>query len=241
MGGSDAFLRLDPRIQRYLWAEGWRSLRDAQEQAIPLILEGDRDVLIAAQTATGKTEAAFLPALTHLLQRPDPGLIVYIAPLKALINDQCRRLERLGEVLDVPVYPWHGDIPATSKTKFMRRPHGTLLITPESLEAMLCARGSTVAAVFQGTTFFVIDELHAFIGTERGTQLQSLMHRIEVVTGRVIPRIGLSATLGELALAARFLRAHRPVAIIDASADGLTLRTLWKGFEEPAAPLAISR
>lgn len=103
MSASHAFLQLDPRIQHYLWAEGWGELREVQEKAIPLILPGDQDVIVAASTASGKTEAAFLPALTHLLQQPDEGLIVYISPLKALINDQFGRLDRLCENLEIPV------------------------------------------------------------------------------------------------------------------------------------------
>ena len=100
---SSSFHLLDERIQRFIWAEGWEELRDAQEQAIPLIVKGDRDVIIAAATAAGKTEAAFLPALTHLLAAGGEGLIVYISPLKALINDQFGRLDRLCEQLEVPV------------------------------------------------------------------------------------------------------------------------------------------
>ena len=79
---SDSFYLLDERIQRFIWVEGWEELRDAQEQAIPLILKADTDVVIAAATATGKTEAAFLPALTHLLKFDVLKLIVYISPLK---------------------------------------------------------------------------------------------------------------------------------------------------------------
>ncbi|EIL97363.1 DEAD/DEAH box helicase [Rhodanobacter sp. 115] len=232
MAASQAFLQLDPRIQRYLWAEGWGALRDVQEQAIPLILPGNQDVLVAASTASGKTEAAFLPALTHLLGQPDEGLIVYISPLKALINDQFGRLDRLCENLGIPVWPWHGDVTSTSKRKFMQKPTGVLLITPESLEATLCNRGTSIAALFKRMTFFVIDELHAFIGTERGKQLQALMHRIEIVLGRTVPRIGLSATLGDMGLAARFLRSSCPVAIVDATSTGSQLLILVKGFEE---------
>lgn len=235
MSASNAFLQLDRRIQHYLWAEGWGELRDVQEQAIPLILPGDQDVIVAASTASGKTEAAFLPALTHLLQQPDEGLIVYISPLKALINDQFGRLDRLCENLEVPVWPWHGDITATSKRKFMQKPHGVLLITPESLEATLCNRGTSIAGLFKGTAFVVIDELHAFIGTERGKQLQSLMHRIETALGHRVPRIGLSATLGDMNLAARFLRPDRSVAMVDVPSTGGQLLILVKGFEEPPA------
>lgn len=240
MSASQAFLQLDPRIQRYLWAEGWGELREVQELAIPLILPGARDVIVAASTASGKTEAAFLPALTHLLQQPDEGLIVYISPLKALINDQFGRLGRMCESLEVPVWPWHGDISATSKRKFLAKPHGVLLITPESLEATLCTRGTSVAGLFKRTTFFVVDELHAFIGSERGKQLQSLLHRIEIVLGRRVPRVGLSATLGDMSLAAHFLRVDRSAAIVDVASSGGQLLLKVKGFEEPIQPNGTS-
>lgn len=230
---SQAFMQLDPRIQRYLWSEGWGALREVQELAIPAVLLGNEDVLIAASTASGKTEAAFLPALTRLLHQPDMGLIVYISPLKALINDQFGRLERLCETIEIPVWPWHGDITATSKRKFLKRPHGVLLITPESMEAMLCNRGTSVAALFERTMFFIIDELHAFIGTERGKQLQSQLHRIEVVLGHEVPRIALSATLGDMDLAATFLRPDRPVVQVNAPSGGNELLVVVKGFEEP--------
>ena len=235
MSDSQAFLQLDPRIQAYLWAEGWGTLREVQERAIPLILPGTRDVVVAASTASGKTEAAFLPALTHNLKLQDGGLIVYISPLKALINDQFGRLERLCERLDVPVWPWHGDITSSRKQRFFKKPNGVLLITPESLEAMLCNRGTAVRAIFSQATYFIIDELHAFIGTERGKQLQSLLHRIEGVLGRFVPRIGLSATLGDMQLAAGFLRPGRPAYVVDAPSNGGELRVMVKGIEELGA------
>ena len=232
---STSFHLLDERIQRFIWAEGWESLRDAQEAAIPLIVKGDRDVIVAAATAAGKTEAAFLPALTHLLQSTPPGLIVYISPLKALINDQFGRLDRLCEELDIPVWPWHGDVSATTKTRFLAKRQGILLITPESLEALLCNRGTSVGAAFAQLKFFVVDELHAFIGAERGKQLQSLMHRIEQVIGRTVPRIGLSATLGDMSLAADFLRPGKggAVAMVESKSSGGELKILIKGYEEP--------
>lgn len=235
MSDSSSFHLLDERIQRFIWAEGWESLRDAQEAAIPLIVKADRDVIVAAATAAGKTEAAFLPALTHLLQSDPPGLIAYISPLKALINDQFGRLDRLCEQLEVPVWPWHGDISATTKTRFLAKREGVLLITPESLEALLCNRGTSIGAVFERLTFFVVDELHAFIGAERGKQLQSLMHRIERVIGRTVPRIGLSATLGDMSLAADFLRPGKGPAVemVESKTSGNELKILVKGYEEP--------
>lgn len=230
---SSSFQLLDERIQRFIWAEGWEELRDAQEKAIPLIVKGHRDVIVSAATAAGKTEAAFLPALTHLLASNGQGLIVYISPLKALINDQFGRLDRLCEQLEIPVWPWHGDVTATTKTKFLAKCHGVLLITPESLEALLCNRGSSVGAVFERLTFFVVDELHAFIGSERGKQLQSLMHRIEHALGRKVPRIGLSATLGDMKLAGAFLRPGTDPAQVNSESSSSELKVLVKGYEEP--------
>lgn len=236
-GDSASFFLLDERIQRFLWSEGWEALRDAQEGAIPLIMDGKRDVIVAAATAAGKTEAAFLPALTHILRSESLGLVVYVSPLKALINDQFGRLERLCEQLEVPVWPWHGDVSASVKTRFLNKRRGILLITPESLEALLCNRGTSVRAVFESLAYFVVDELHAFIGSERGKQLQSLMHRIETVIGRSVPRIGLSATLGDMALAAEYLRPNGGdrVSLVVSQADAAVLRILVKGYEEPVS------
>lgn len=238
MTASSAFQSLHPRIQRYLWAEQWEALREVQELAIPLVLSADRDVIIAASTASGKTEAAFLPALTHLLNTDEEGLIVYISPLKALINDQFERLQRLCEDLEVPVWPWHGDISGSTKQRFFKHPRGVLLITPESLEAMLCNRGTSVAAAFSKLLYVVVDELHAFIGSERGKQLQSLMHRIDVLLRRRTPRLGLSATLGDFSSAGTFLRpgVGAAPALVNAASNDNVLQLVIKGYEEPGAP-----
>ncbi|HHA2625542.1 DEAD/DEAH box helicase [Stenotrophomonas maltophilia] len=237
MTASSAFQSLHPRIQRYLWTEQWEALREVQELAIPLVLSADRDVIIAASTASGKTEAAFLPALTHLLNTDEEGLIVYISPLKALINDQFERLQRLCEDLEVPVWPWHGDISGSTKQRFFKHPRGVLLITPESLEAMLCNRGTSVAAAFSKLLYVVVDELHAFIGSERGKQLQSLMHRIDVLLRRRTPRLGLSATLGDFSSAGAFLRpgVGTAPALVNASSAGNDLQLIIKGYEQPAS------
>jgi len=233
---SSSFLLLDKRIQHYIWAEKWDSLRDAQEQAIPIILKGNINTIIAAATASGKTEAAFLPALTYLMAKEPKGLIIYVSPLKALINDQFRRLEQLCEVLEVPVWPWHGDISASVKSRFMKDPRGVLLITPESLEATLFSRGSTLHGIFSRLVFVIIDELHAFIGSERGKQLQSLLHRIDCIRERPVARIGLSATLGDMTLAASFMcpGSGSSVHLIESKSVAKDLLIKLRGFEEPA-------
>lgn len=234
---ENAFNLLDRRIQKFIWQAKWTALRPIQDMAIPFVVQGQRDVIIAASTAAGKTEAAFFPALTVLAKTS--GLIVYISPLKALINDQFGRLELLCGQLEMPVYPWHGDILAASKARFMQRPEGVLLITPESLEAMLCNKGTQIKRIFGNTRFFIIDELHAFIGSERGKQLQALMHRVDNATGATIPRLGLSATLGDMGMAAEFLRPGHgaDVEILNAKATGNELKILVKGYEEPGPVL----
>ncbi|QCE32794.1 DEAD/DEAH box helicase [Acetobacteraceae bacterium] len=239
---SSAFDLLDSRIQRFLWQAQWDALRPAQEQAIPVILQGEGDAIIAAPTAAGKTEAAFLPTLTAFLkardtQKQKDALILYLSPLKALINDQFERLDHLCESLEIPVTPWHGDVPASKKNHFLKNPKGLLLITPESLEALLCRRGTEIQRIFKGALFVIIDELHAFIGSERGKQLQSLLYRIEMDQKRFIRRIGLSATLGNMALGAEFLRPSAgksekipPVEIVDIGGGDVKMKILVKGY-----------
>jgi ATP-dependent Lhr-like helicase len=210
---APAFDRLAEPVQRWVWQQGWTSLRDIQDRSIAPLLAG-RDVVIASATASGKTEAAFLP----LLSRPvaSDGLrVLYVSPLKALINDQTRRLEPLAEAVGLRVTPWHGDVAAERKRRLRDNPSGVLLITPESLEAMFVLRGSSIAQFFAGLDYVVVDELHSFIASERGRQLQSLLHRVELVAGRRIPRAGLSATLGDLGVAAGFLRPGGDVEVVD--------------------------
>jgi ATP-dependent Lhr-like helicase len=194
-------------------------------------------VIIAASTASGKTEAAFLPILTDLTQRNDmPGLAMYVSPLKALINDQWQRLERLAESLEIPVTPWHGDITGTRKSKFLKDPRGCLLITPESIEATLMRHGSSLAGLFAGLRYVVVDELHSFMGSERGKQLQSQLHRIERLLQRRVCRVGLSATLGDMDGAKEFLRPEDPtgVALVMANDGGQELHVLIRGVLEPS-------
>lgn len=239
---SVGFELLEPRIQRWIWTEGWTSLRDAQERAIPALLGADQDVIIAAATAAGKTEAAFLPILTNLLQDTEkPGAVLYISPLKALINDQWDRLARLCDELELPVIAWHGDISASRKHRFLRSPEGILLITPESLEALFVNKGTSLAGLFANLRYLVVDELHAFIGSERGKQLQSLMHRVDTIIDRPLPRVGLSATLGDMTLAAAFLRPNAPhhVSVIESKGSGQILKVQIRGYVESKKALPI--
>lgn len=230
---SKAFYLLDEKVRRWVWDQGWTDLRDAQELAIPPILAGDADVIIAAATATGKTEAAFLPICSRLLTEENQNAcVVYLSPLKALINDQFSRMEQLCERLDIPVHPWHGDISASKKGKFLKKSTGILLITPESVESLFVNHGTAIPQLFGNLLYIVVDELHSFIGSERGQQLQSLLHRIEFAIKRRVPRIGLSATIGDMHLASRFLRPNSDseTEMIVSTATGQELQLLLRGY-----------
>lgn len=236
---SRAFERLHPKVQRWVWEQNWTELREAQEAAVDPIAEGNRDVIIASTTASGKTEAAFLPIGSRLANEASgQGLALYISPLKALINDQFLRLEPFFERLELPTRPWHGDIAASKKKEFTKDPRGALLITPESLEGMFVKQGFYVHSIFRNLRYVVVDELHSFIVTERGRQLQSLLARLESAIHRTVPRVGLSATLGDMGLAAEFLRPGGASAVqtIVSKAVGQEIMLIVRGYEEAEAP-----
>ncbi|MEU0532158.1 DEAD/DEAH box helicase [Amycolatopsis tolypomycina] len=216
-----------------MWQQGWSELRDVQDAAIPAILGGDTDVLIGAATAAGKTEAAFLPICSKLADHSGPGIqALYVGPLKALINDQFRRTEELCEALEIRTHRWHGDVAGTRKQALLRAPSGILLITPESLEAMFVLRGTQITRLFGALQYVVVDELHSFLGTERGAQLLSQLHRLEIAVKRRVPRIGLSATLGDMSLAAGQLRPDHGdrVTILESAATGQELRLQVRSY-----------
>ena len=204
---SSSFELLHESVQRWIWRQGWTSLRDIQENSIPIVLRRDSDMIISAATAGGKTEAAFLPILSHILSEHTAGYaVLYVSPLKALINDQYRRLVEMTAGTDVEVTPWHGDIDASKKVRSLKNPQGILIITPESLESFLINKSASVKAALGNLKYVVIDELHAFIGNERGKQLQSLLSRIELITGNRAPRIAMSATFSNYDKVKAFLR-----------------------------------
>jgi len=232
-GSSSAFGRLHPSVQRWIWTQSWQGLRDIQESAVDPILDGSKDVIIAAPTASGKTEAAFLPICSRLMDAAKGGVqVLYIAPLKALINDQFERLEGFCEELEIPVHRWHGDVAGSKKKRLVEHPEGILLITPESFEGLFVHRATRLRSMFSGLLYVVVDELHSFIGTERGRQLQSLLNRLERALQRRVPRVALSATIGDLGLAAESLRPREGAAvqIIHSQTGGQELQIQIRGY-----------
>ena len=231
-----AYERLHPRIQRWIREQGWDELREIQARTIVSVLDGDGDILISATTASGKTEAAFLPILTSIAERKQAGFsVLYVSPLKALINDQFRRLEELCESMEIPVVKWHGDASRASKKKALAKPDGVALITPESIEAMFTRRPADARRLLSFADFVVVDELHAFLQGPRGLHVASLLRRIDVMAAKPARRIGLSATIGDLKQAATWLRPSDPgrVEILEAKSDAPELRLQVRGYVEP--------
>lgn len=239
---SAAFAMLHPKIQRWVYSQGWRTLHDAQEQAIAPILAGDRDVVVCAPTAAGKTEAAFLPVVSAVAAARDDAAaagggaaagveVLCVSPLKALINDQFARLDELCEHVEVPVWRWHGDVASGVKHKLLSAPSGLLVITPESLEAIFVTRSGAVPGLFAALRYVVIDEMHVFMGTPRGAQVQSLLDRVERRIRRRVPRVALSATLADPQAARAFLRASDPGRGVAVEAGGGSeLRMQMRGY-----------
>ncbi|HBG38694.1 MAG TPA: DEAD/DEAH box helicase, partial [Clostridiaceae bacterium] len=182
-------------IRKYIYDAGWESLRGIQEASIKHVHNTENNLILAAPTASGKTEAAFLPAINSIKDW-DSGLkIVYISPLIALINDQFRRIYELCNYINVPVTSWHGEASRAKKNKLLKDPKGILLITPESIEAMLCLRPGEAKGLFRGTEWIIVDEIHSFLGNNRGIQLRSLIERIKLYMEKEPRFIGMSATL----------------------------------------------
>ncbi|MGZ9587282.1 DEAD/DEAH box helicase [Paenibacillus marinisediminis] len=236
-GGGNPFHRLAPFIQEYIYKKRWDTLREAQLGACRVLFETQNHLLIASGTASGKTEAAFFPALTELYENPAKSVgILYIGPLKALINDQFERLNDLLREAHIPVWHWHGDVAQAEKTKLVRNPSGVLQITPESLEGLLMNKPNAIPAMFSDLRYVVVDEVHAFMGADRGTQVLSLLARIERMAGSHPRRVGLSATLSDYDTACAWLGAGTSCAVeVVAPQGGRKLRLSVEHFSFPDA------
>ena len=200
------FERFPDFIREYIYSHSWESLRAVQVAAAKTIFYTDKNLLLTSSTASGKTEAAFFPILSLMHEdKPSSVGVLYIAPLKSLINDQFERLEELLDMTGVRVTHWHGDVAMSHKKKLLEKPEGILQITPESLEAMLINRSNDIPRLFGDLRFVVIDEIHTLTGTDRGNQIICLLSRIAHLIGFHPRRIGLSATIGDPELAAEWL------------------------------------
>jgi ATP-dependent helicase Lhr and Lhr-like helicase len=192
-----AFSRFPDRLQSAITSRlGWTSLRPVQELASHAILDGHNAVILAP-TAGGKTEASMFPLLAQMVAKEPQGVgIIYIAPIKALLNNQAERLGMYTEMLGLSRFLWHGDVKASEKKAFRRQPATLLMTTPESLEVMLMSGSVPHTEIFADLRAIVIDEVHALAGSDRGAHLMSVLERIIAVSANDVQRVGLSATVG---------------------------------------------
>ena len=197
-------------IQEYIYSRGWQRLRDVQIDAAKVIFYSEDNLLLSSSTASGKTEAVFFPILADLCKHPPKAQgisVLYIAPLKSLINDQFYRMTEVLDMSGIDVFHWHGDIGASHKSKMLKDPKGILQITPESLESMLINRSNDIPRLFGALKYIVIDEIHSMIGSDRGNQVICQICRLQKLLGFSPRRIGLSATIGDLTKAGEWLGA----------------------------------
>lgn len=215
---SDAIDRLSPAV-RYQLANGlgWSDLRPVQALSIEAILDGTNCVVLAP-TAGGKTEAAFLPLLSKMDVEDWRGVsVLYVAPIRALLNNQEARLSNLTGLIGRRAGKWHGDVNDPARKRMIDEPPDVLAITPESLEAMLLSTRTPARRFLAHVRAVVIDEVHAFAGDDRGAHLVSLLERISRIAAADIQRIGLSATVGDPEVIVGWLSGSsmRPQRVVD--------------------------
>lgn len=237
------FDRLSPALQyQIVNGLGFRGLRPVQELAIDPVLDG-KSCVVLAPTAGGKTEAAFFPTLSRMDSEDwRPVSVLYVAPIRALLNDQEQRVERYCGLIGRRAFKWHGDTSDSERRRFVGDPADVLLTTPESLEVMLMSRSVPARRLFQHLRSVIIDEAHAFVGDDRGAHLAAVLERLSRVCGQDLQRIALSATVGnpEDVLAWLCGGSRRERAVVrapgDRAAPELTLD--FVGSEENAAKVS---
>ncbi|MED1672251.1 DEAD/DEAH box helicase [Pallidibacillus thermolactis] len=208
------FELLSKNVQKKIWDMRWEEFTPIQDMAIPAIIKSDSDIIISSGTASGKTEAAFLPIITMIEKEAEKYLkVIYISPLKALINNQFERIISLCEYTNIPIHRWHGDVSHSQKKKFIQNPTGILQITPESIESLFINRTEYLVSFFQHVDFIVIDEIHSFLDSERGVHLRSLLSRMEPYTKKSPRIIGLSATIDNFPLVKKWVNHSDPESV----------------------------
>ncbi|MCQ2078627.1 MAG: DEAD/DEAH box helicase [archaeon] len=219
---SDLFADLPWFLQEHVHSSGWTEWRSIQKTAYEHFTGGSQHILICAGTSSGKTEAAMFPIISSLHREPTKGFgALYIGPLKALIDDQFERIEPILRDSYIPITGWHGDISQSRKRKAVSNPSGILQITPESLQNILVNRQEELPRLFGDLRFIVIDEVHAFMNSDRGLQLLCCLERLERLTGCRPRRLGLSATISDKTVAGEWLSANTGIGTVVVSDDSI--------------------
>ena len=216
---QDPLDMLDERLRKAMLDEGYTSLTPIQELAIPKVLSG-RHVLVVAPTGSGKTEAALFPILSEILRRKyfERVAVLYITPLRALNRDVMRRIARISSRLEVEAAVRHGDTPSSIRKRIASRPPHILITTPETFSYILV--DSKLRDALKKVGWVVVDELHELLESKRGSQVSVNLERLAELAGS-FQRIGLSASIGDIGTAKRFLAYGRIVeeAVLEGTRD----------------------
>ena len=190
------FEKLHPSLQYHVVNSlGWSSMRPTQLQAIEPILSG-LHCLLLAPTAGGKTEAAIIPVLSRMLTHAWPGVsVIYVCPIKALLNNLEQRLSHYAGLVGRRVAVWHGDVSQSQKSHALKDAPDIILTTPESLEGMLVSTRIDRKVWFGNLRVVIADELHAFAADDRGWHMRAVLHRLQQYVPQEMQRLGLSATV----------------------------------------------
>ncbi len=183
---------------------GFTNLTEIQKKALPLIIQ-KKDSLIIAPTGSGKTECSVIPVFSFLSKTRQTGKIkaLYITPLRALNRDVFKRIIRYAESESLKIEIRHGDTSQAARKRIVALPPDVLITTPETLVILLTQEKMLNA--LSELEWVIIDEIHDLLSNERGSQLSLSLERLQINTKHPITRIGLSATVGNIEDAAKFL------------------------------------
>ncbi len=224
---SDLFSNLPWFLQEHIHSNGWTDFRSIQLEAYERFVQSEDHILISAGTSSGKTEAAMFPVVASLYDDPCEGIgALYVGPLKALIDDQFERISPILKDSGIRVTGWHGDVSQNTRNKVLKNPSGILQITPESLQNIVTNRQEELVRMFGHLRFVVIDEVHAFMNSDRGLQLLCCLERLEKLAGCRPRRIGLSATISEKEATCRWISANTGRGTSTVSDDNIGDRTV---------------
>ena len=223
---TDRFDSLPWFLREYIHANRWESFRSVQEKAFDILFGTDRHLLISSETSSGKTEAALFPAISSIYSNPPRSVGALYVGLEPMLKDSY-----------IEVTGWHGDISLQSKAKLLEVPSGILQITPESLQNIVASRPEDLERLFGDLRFVIIDEVHAFMGSDRGQQLLCCLERLEMLAHCEPRRIGLSATIADTGSVAEWLSANtgRETAVVtDRPTAKRDLIIYYSRFPSPA-------
>lgn len=187
-------------------------LNKIQSKCFPQAFNDDGNMLICAPTGSGKTNVGMLTILREIGKNRNPETgeinldafkIVYIAPLKALVQEQVGNFGGRLKEYGITVSELTGD---RQLTKQQIADTQIIVTTPEKWDVI--TRKATDLSYTNLVRLIIIDEIH-LLHDDRGPVLESIVSRTirkMEQTGDPVRLVGLSATLPNYRDVASFLR-----------------------------------